>query len=111
MTAEDVIWSMDNIVSKGTVSGRLAQRLIIFYAENGGMTAIDDHTIEVDSTGSGPRFDLTWYATSALLTGPLPVMSKKHIEALGEERPNVEVPTGTRPWPSVNFEGGRRALT
>lgn len=45
MTAEDMIWSMDNVVSKGTVSGRLAQRQTIFYAEGGGMTAIDEHTL------------------------------------------------------------------
>ena len=104
MTAEDVIWSMDNIVSEGTVSGRLAQRQTIFYAENGGMTAIDDHTIEVDSTGSGPRFDLTWYSTSGLLTGALPVMSKNHIEALGEERATVEDPIGTGPWRHIEHK-------
>ncbi len=104
MTAQDVIWSMDNIVSEGTVSGRLAQRQTIFYAEGGGMTAIDDHTLEVDTTANGPRFDLTWYSTSALLTGALPIMSKAHVEALGEERAGVEDPIGTGPWQHVEHK-------
>ena len=54
MTAQDIIWSMDNIISEGTVSGRLAQRRTIFYAEGGGMTAVDDHTLQVDTTANGP---------------------------------------------------------
>ena len=104
MTAQDIIWSMDNIVSEGTVSGRLAQRQTIFYAEGGGMTAIDDHTLQVDTTANGPRFDLTWYSTSALLTGALPVMNKAHVEALGEERAGVEDPIGTGPWRHVEHK-------
>ena len=104
MTAEDMIWSMDNVVSKGTVSGRLAQRQTIFYAEGGGMTAIDEHTLEVDTTSNGPRFDLTWYSTSALLSGALPVMSKAHVEALGEDRAAVEDPIGTGPWQHVEHK-------
>ena len=104
MTAQDIIWSMDNIVSEGTVSGRLAQRQTIFYAEGGGMTAVDDHTLEVDTTANGPRFDLTWYSTSALLTGALPVMSQAHVESLGEERAGVEDPIGTGPWQHVEHK-------
>ena len=104
MTAQDIIWSMDNIVSEGTVSGRLAQRRTIFYAEGGGMTAVDDHTLQVDTTANGPRFDLTWYSTSALLTGALPVMSQAHVESLGEERAGVEDPIGTGPWQHVEHK-------
>ena len=104
MTAQDMIWSMDNIVSEGTVSGRLAQRQTIFYAEGGGMTAIDDYTLEVDTTANGPRFDLTWYSTSALLTGALPIMSKAHVESLGEERAAVEDPIGTGPWQHIQHK-------
>ena len=104
MTAQDIIWSMDNIVSEGTVSGRLAQRQTIFYAEGGGMTAVDDHTLQVDTTANGPRFDLTWYSTSALLTGALPVMSQAHVESLGEERAGVEDPIGTGPWQHVEHK-------
>ncbi len=104
VTAQDIIWSMDNIVSEGTVSGRLAQRQTIFYAEGGGMTAVDDHTLQVDTTANGPRFDLTWYSTSALLTGALPVMSQAHVESLGEERAGVEDPIGTGPWQHVEHK-------
>ena len=104
MTAQDMIWSMDNIVSEGTVSGRLAQRRTIFYAEGGGMTAVDDHTLQVDTTANGPRFDLTWYSTSALLTGALPIMSQAHVESLGEERAGVEDPIGTGPWQHVEHK-------
>ena len=104
MTAQDMIWSMDNIVSEGTVSGRLAQRQTIFYAEGGGMTAVDDHTLQVDTTANGPRFDLTWYSTSALLTGALPIMSQAHFESLGEERAGVEDPIGTGPWQHVEHK-------
>ena len=104
MTAQDIIWSMDNIVSEGTVSGRLAQRQTIFYAEGGGMTAIDDHTLQVDTTANGPRFDLTWYSTSALLTGALPIMSQAHVESLGEEKAGVEDPIGTGPWQHVEHK-------
>lgn len=104
MTAQDMIWSMDNIVSEGTVSGRLAQRQTIFYAEGGGMTAVDDHTLQVDTTANGPRFDLTWYSTSALLTGALPIMSQAHVESLGEEKAGVEDPIGTGPWQHVEHK-------
>ena len=104
MTAQDMIWSMDNIVSEGTVSGRLAQRQTIFYAEGGGMTAIDDHTLEVDTTSNGPRFDLTWYSTSALLTGALPVMSGAHVESLGEDKAAVEDAVGTGPWQHIEHK-------
>ena len=104
MTAQDMIWSTDNIVSEGTVSGRLAQRQTIFYAEGGGMTAVDDYTLQVDTTSNGPRFDLTWYSTSARLTGALPVMSGAHVDALGEERAGVEDPIGTGPWQHVEHK-------
>ncbi len=104
MTAQDIIWSMDNIISEGTVSGRLAQRRTIFYAEGGGMTAVDDHTLQVDTTANGPRFDLTWYSTSALLTGALPVMSGAHVESLGEEKAAVEDPIGTGSWQHVEHK-------
>ena len=104
MTADDVIWSIDNIVSEGSVSGRLKQRKTIFYAEGGGMTSPDAHTVVIDTTASGPRFDLTWYSTSALLTGAVPIMSKSHVENLGEERATIEDPIGTGPWQSVEHK-------
>jgi peptide/nickel transport system substrate-binding protein len=103
-TAKDLIFSMNNSVEEGTVRGRLVQTKLIFFAKEGGMRAVDDHTVEVDTSGSGPRFDLTWYATSALLTGAIQIASKNHVEALGQDKAAVEDAIGTGPWEHIEHK-------
>ena len=102
MTAEDIVFSGDNRIEEGTIS-LPAGLPAVWEAPEGGVTILDDYTFEIDTTGSGPRFDFSWYFTSARRFG-FPVVSKNHVEALGAERASVEQPIGTGPWESLEHK-------
>ncbi len=99
MTAEDIDWSVNNRLQEDSIS-RPTGLAAVWQAPEGGSTVIDDYTLEVDTSGSGPRFDISWYITSGKLGGQL-VTSKSHVETLGQEKAGVEQPIGTGPFRSV----------
>ncbi len=99
MTAKDIDWSVNNRLQEDSIS-RPTGLAAVWQAPEGGTTVIDDFTLEVDTSGSGPRFDISWYITSGKLGGQL-VTSKKHVDALGEGTAGVEQPIGTGPWQSI----------
>ena len=99
MTAEDIDWSVNNRLQEDSIS-RPSGLAAVWQAPEGGTTVVDDFTLTVDTTGSGPRFDISWYITSGKLGGQL-VTSKAHVEALGEGAAGVEQPIGTGPWQSI----------
>ncbi len=99
MTAKDIDWSVNNRLQEDSIS-RPTGLAAVWQAPEGGTTVIDDFTLEVDTSGSGPRFDISWYITSGKLGGQW-VTSKKHVDALGEGTAGVEQPIGTGPWQSI----------
>ncbi|MFQ6027432.1 MAG: ABC transporter substrate-binding protein [Dehalococcoidia bacterium] len=102
LTAADIVFSGDNRLEEGTIS-RPASLKAVWQAPEGGVSIIDDYTVEIDTTGNGQRFDISWaFATGK--RGGFPVVSKNHVEALGQERAQVEEPIGTGPWENVEHK-------
>ena len=99
LTAEDIDWSVNNRLQEDSIS-RPTGLAAVWQAPEGGSTVIDAYTLEVDTSGSGPRFDISWYITSGKLGGQL-VTSKSHVESLGQEAAGVEQPIGTGSFRSV----------
>ena len=104
MTASDFVFSMANSVEEGTTrSPRLLK--LNFFAEDGGMTVLDDYTVEID-TGN-PSWSMPWDVatgmTSYMGTG---VISQKYYEEYGEEEAGFTLAVGTGPWRSMEHSTG-----
>ena len=104
MTASDFIWMLENATEDGTVRS-VAPYEVTFFAEGGGMTALDDYTIEIDTVE--PRWDLTWFMAVGMTPGMgNGVASQKYYQELGEEEAAYTQAVGTGPWQSVEHETG-----
>jgi peptide/nickel transport system substrate-binding protein len=104
MKASDFIWTLENATEEGTVRS-VAPYEKTFFAEGGGMTALDDYTIEIDTVE--PVWDLTWY----LSVGMTPnmgngVASQMYYDELGEDKAAYTQAVGTGSWKSVEHETG-----
>ena len=93
LTADDVIWTMQDIVAEGGVSALAGSTKRLWAAEDGSATAVDSHTIEVD-TGT-PQFDMRVYGMSVPFVGA--IVSKKNFEDEGEEAAMFQG-IGSGPW-------------
>jgi peptide/nickel transport system substrate-binding protein len=104
MTAGDFIWMLENATEEGTVRS-VAPYEVTFFAEGGGMTALDDYTIEIDTVE--PRWDLTWFLAVGMTPGMgNGVASQKYYSELGEEKAAYTQAVGTGPWRSMEHETG-----
>ena len=92
MTADDVMWSIGEFAAEASVSAFAPQLRRIFFNEKGGMTKIDDYTIEVN-TGE-VQIDVLTNASRITAAG---IFSKKQVEELGEEEANKKG-AATGPW-------------
>lgn len=104
MKASDFIWTLENATEEGTVrSVEPYERT--FFAEGGGMTALDDYTVEINTVV--PRWDLTWFLSIGMTPGMgNGVASQKYYLELGEEKAAYTQAVGTGPWRSVEHETG-----
>ena len=106
MTAEDVIWSIQQLGCEGSLAGLEIDIRRNFMNPDGGMTALDDHTIEVD-TGS-PQWDVLIWLTNPGSTGAW-IVSKSQteelVESIGLESANRRL-AGTGPWELVDEQTG-----
>ena len=104
MTANDFVFSMENSVEEGTTrSPQLLKRH--FFAEGGGMTVLDDYTLEVDTVT--PAWSMPWdVATGMTAYMGTGVISQKYYEELGEEKAGFTQAVGTGPWRSIEHSTG-----
>ena len=104
MTANDFVFTMQNSVEEGTTrSPQLLKRH--FFAEGGGMTVLDDYTVQIDTVT--PAWSLPWDVATGMDnymgTG---VISEKYYRELGEEQAGFTQAVGTGPWRSIEHSTG-----
>ena len=100
VTADDYIFGAEGQVAPDSISSISGPIRRIFFHPDGGLTKIDDYTIELDTVE--PQFDTLVQTT--LLTSNL-FTSKKHFEEKGEEVAMFEG-VGTGPWEYVGSTTG-----
>ena len=102
-TAKDFIWTMENAVEEGTVEGQAENYRKHFFSEGGGMTLLDDYTVEVDTVNPAP--DFTWQITLAAATQMgKGIFSKAYYDDAGPENAGIQQAVGTGPWRSLSHE-------
>ena len=101
MTAADVIWSMQEFGAEGSISPRASHLKRLWDNPEGGATAIDDYTIEVNS--GEVQYDML-----PLMGLPFAgtIVSKKQVEELGEEAASADGAL-TGPWEIAEVQSGR----
>ena len=104
LTASDFIFTMENSVEEGTTrTATILKRH--FFPEGGGMTAVDDYTLEIDTINAA--WSLPWDVATGMDnymgTG---VISEKYYEEYGEEEAGFTLAVGTGPWRSIEHEAG-----
>ena len=98
MTAEDVIWSFQDIGREGSKHSRRSQIKRLWRIEEGGTRALDSHTIEVDTVT--PQYDML----NQLISPHFHIMSKKQIDQAGEEA-GARNGAATGPWEIAEHKG------
>ena len=98
MTADDVIWSIEQTAAEGSISGAAGQIRRIWQHEDGSLRAIDDYTVEVN-TGQ-PAFDMLTYINAPSAGGSW-ISSKKQSDGEGEDQAN-RLGAGTGPWEIID---------
>ena len=101
MTAEDVIWNMQQYTAEDAVNSVAARLRRLWANPEGSVKAIDDHTIQVD-TGALQYDMLNW--TSIPYAGW--IVSKKQADELGQETASRDG-AGTGPWEIVEAKAGQ----
>lgn len=100
VTVDDYIFGAEGQVAPDSISSVSGPVRRIFFHPDGGLTKIDDYTVQLDTVQ--PQFDTlvqTSQTTSNLFT------SKKHFEEKGEEVAMFEG-VGTGPWEYVSSTTG-----
>jgi peptide/nickel transport system substrate-binding protein len=95
MTADDVIWTMQNYGAEGSISPRASHLRRLWSNPEGWVQAVDDHTIELH-TGE-LHFDMLLWMSVPYAGN---IVSKKQVDELGEEAASSEG-AGTGPWEMV----------
>jgi peptide/nickel transport system substrate-binding protein len=94
MTADDVIWSINEFAAEGSQSGTASDIKRLWQCPDCHVKALDDYTIEVN-TGK-PGFDML-NRIHAPNAGGTWVISKKQVDELGADEANIQA-AGTGPW-------------
>ena len=97
MTADDVIWSIQEFAAEGSFSGGVAQIRRLWLNPEGHVKALDKYTIEVN-TGV-PGWDMLTWINSPAASGTW-VISKTQVDELGADEAN-DGAAGTGPWSMV----------
>ena len=104
-TADDVIFNFTNAVQEGTTVGRANILKALYFAEGGGITKVDDHTLIIDSVV--PKFDFAAEISNATNTGMgMGMLSKAYYDDVGPERAPFAQAVGTGPWRNREFGQG-----
>ena len=99
MTAEDVVYSMQEAAADGGIGTFQGKFKSLFGTEGGGVAAVDNYTVTVDS--GTPQFDFVPF----LYVKAMAVYSKDNYETEGEEVATFQG-VGTGPWEFVEASAG-----
>ena len=95
MTADDVIWTMQDYGAEGSISPRASHLRRLWNNPEGWGQAVDDYTIELH-TGE-THFDMLLWMSVPYAGN---IVSKKQVDELGEEAASSQG-AGTGPWEIV----------
>jgi peptide/nickel transport system substrate-binding protein len=95
MTADDVIWTMQDYGAEGSISPRASHLRRLWNNPEGWVQAVDDYTIELH-TGE-THFDMLLWMSVPYAGN---IVSKKQVDELGEEAASSQG-AGTGPWEIV----------
>ena len=101
MTANDVIWTMQEYGAEGSISPRASHLNRLWSNPEGWVQAVDDYTIELH-TGE-LHFDMLLWMSVPYAGN---IVSKKQVDELGEEAASAEG-AGTGPWEMAEVQSGR----
>ena len=101
MTAKDVIWSMEEYGGEGSRASNSGKLRRLWSNEEGGATALDDYTVQVN-TGT-PQFDMLIVASQPSAAN---VMSKRQVDDLGEDEASRQG-AATGPWEIEEAKSGQ----
>ena len=104
MTAEDVIWSMQQFGAEGSKHPRASNIRGIWENADGHAKAIDDYTVEVNSGTPWSEVPINEVLTSPGGGGTW-IISKKQTDDLGAEEANGQI-AATGSWDLVEFRTG-----
>ena len=100
LTADDILWTIEEVTTEGSLAVRNPQFTRLFANENGYSKKIDDYTIEVHM--GEPQYDMLHMISSP--SGF--IMSKKQVDDVGEEAASANG-AGTGPWEFVEARSGQ----
>lgn len=101
LTADDVIWSMQQFAAEGSKHPRASNIRGIWQNEDGHAKAIDDYTVEVNTGQPWSEVPINEILTSPGGSGTW-IISKKQTDELGAEEANTQI-SATGPWDLVEF--------
>ncbi len=101
MTAEDVIWSMQQFAAEGSKHPRASNIRGIWQNEAGHAKAVDNYTVEVNTGEPWSEVPIHEILTSPGGSGTW-IISKKQTDELGAEEANTQI-SATGPWDLVEF--------
>lgn len=104
LTAEDVIWSMQQFAAEGSKHPRASNIRGIWMNEEGHANAIDDLTVEVNTGKPWSEVPVNEILTSPGGSGTW-IISKKQTEELGAEEANGQI-AATGSWNLVDYRTG-----
>ena len=99
-TAADLKLSIENFISEGSIAN-VSTVKPSYQSEGAYVRVVDDYTLEV-YTGKRKSFDFPWGLWSFGNYPIVFVVSKKYVEAVGEQKATLES-VGTAPWEFVEY--------
>ena len=104
LTAEDVIWSMQQFAAEGSKHPRASNIRGIWKNEDGHANAIDDYTVELNTGKPWSEVPVNEILTSPGGSGTW-IVSKKQTDELGAEEANSKI-AATGSWNLVDYRTG-----
>ena len=98
ITAEDVVWSLETLKTKGQPFYRF------YYGGVAGAEQLGQRRVKFTFSEKGNR-------ELPLIVGQMPVLSKRYWQENDFERTTLEPPLGSGPYRIVDFEPGRYIVT
>ena len=94
ITADDVVWSFETLISQGSPQYRF------YYSAVSAVSALDPHRVRFDFSESGNR-------ELPLIVGQLPILPKHYWAERDFGATTLEPPLGSGPYRISDFEAGR----
>ena len=93
-SADDFIFSLNNVITEGSRHSRAARVRRNFFCEGCSLTKVDDFTVQLERPTISVEISWDSFRNGG---GSVAMISKNHVETVGEEQANFES-VGTGSW-------------